>query len=62
MSMLAGMSAPATDISCVESLSVSSYVRTRKMVNYACEEVSSGETLMEACSGTDVQIVRRTSV
>ena len=37
------------------------------MVNYACEGQSqgrakSGETLMEARSGTDVQIVRHTWV
>ena len=32
------------------------------MVNYACEGQSQGETLMEARSGTDVQIVRHTWV
>jgi len=42
--------------------SVSTFARTRKVVNYACEETNSGETLMEACSGTDVQIVRCTRV
>jgi hypothetical protein len=39
----AGMFAPATDQSIVKGLSMSIYVRTRKMVNYACEGQSQGK-------------------
>jgi len=62
MNMMAGMSVPSADSSMAEGLCVGSYVRTRKMVNYAREEVNPGETLAEACSDTDVQIVRHTWV
>ena len=44
----------------LEGLSVSAHDRTRKMVNYACEKAKSEETLVEACSDIDVQIVRYT--
>ena len=39
----AGMFAPATDLSPGRDLSVSISVRTRKMVNYACEGLSQGK-------------------
>ena len=60
--VLAGKFAPATDHSILRSLSMSMPVRTRKMVNYASEGQTQGKTLMEACSDTDVQIVRCTWV
>ena len=60
--ILAGICAPATDFSLMGSLSVSTPARTRKMVSYACGRQAHGETLMGACSGTDVQIVRYTWV
>jgi hypothetical protein len=37
MKVTAGISAPATDQSIERGLSMSISVRTRKMVNYACE-------------------------
>ena len=60
--VLAGNFALATDHSIWRSLRMSIFVRTRKMVNYAGERQTQGETLMEACSDTDVQIVRYTWV
>ena len=51
-----------TDFSLMGSLSVSTPARTRKMVSYALWKANPGETLMGACSGTDVQIVRYTWV
>ena len=41
--VLAGISAPATDHSTMRSLSMSMPVRTRKMVNYACEGQTQGK-------------------
>ena len=41
--MLAGNLAPATDHSIMRSLSVNMPVRTRKMVNYACEGQTQGK-------------------
>ena|GEM_PF-3264752 len=43
MKVTAGISAPATDRSIERSLSMSICVRTRKMVNYACEGQSQGK-------------------
>ena len=41
--VLAGIFAPATDHSTMSSLSMSMPVRTRKMVNYACEGQTQGK-------------------
>ena len=41
--VLAGKFAPATDHSTMSSLSMSMPVRTRKMVNYACEGQTQGK-------------------
>ena len=41
--VLAGKFAPATDHSILRSLSMSMPVRTRKMVNYACEGQTQGK-------------------
>ena len=62
MKVTARMLALATDLSIEGGLSMSIFVRTRKMVNYACGGQTQGETLMEAHSDTDVQIVRHTWV
>ena len=43
MKMLAGNFAPATDHSIVRSLNMNMLVRTRKMVNYACEGQTQGK-------------------
>ena len=43
MKVTAGMFAPATDQSIERGLSVSMSVRTRKMVNYACERQTQGK-------------------
>ena len=43
MKVTAGILAPATDRSIERSLSMSTCVRTRKMVNYACEGQSQGK-------------------
>ena len=43
MKVTAGILAPATDQSIERSLSMSICVRTRKMVNYACEGQSQGK-------------------
>ena len=57
MKVTAGNLAPATDQSIVRGLSMSISVRTRKMVNYACEGQHHGDILIEDCSDTDVQVV-----
>ena len=59
--MNAWICAPATDRDLESGLSKSADVRTRKMVNYL-RRAKSGETLVEARSDTDVQIVRYTWV
>ena len=41
--VLAGKFAPATDHSILRSLNMSMPVRTRKMVNYACEGQTQGK-------------------
>ena len=43
MKVTAGIFAPATDQSIERGLSMSISVRTRKMVNYACEERTQGK-------------------
>ena len=43
MKVTAGISAPATDQSIERGLSMSISVRTRKMVNYACEGQTQGK-------------------
>ena len=43
MKVLAGNFAPATDHSIVRSLNMNMLVRTRKMVNYACEGQTQGK-------------------
>ena len=43
MKVTAGILAPATDCLIERSLSMSACVRTRKMVNYACEGQSQGK-------------------
>ena len=43
MKLLAGNFAPATDHSIVGSLNMNMFVRTRKMVNYACERQTQGK-------------------
>ena len=43
MKVTAGMDAPATDQSIERGSSISIYVRTRKMVNYACEGQTQGK-------------------
>jgi hypothetical protein len=43
MKVIAGISAPATDQSIERGLCVSMSVRTRKMVNYACEGQTQGK-------------------
>ena len=62
MKVTAGIFAPATDQSIERGLSMSISVRTRKMVKLCLRTLKSGETLMEARSDTDVQIVRHTWV